>query len=242
MSVATDEVLRFSAGLGTRAAPVVPSDNHKSPHCANPPPPVRGSIIDACKLLTAEAASVGSVVVGGSIAAMLYMPPRATKDIDVNFFTSTPITTRGEFSRVFGKFKHADISNVQFISSRVPRRHSKLEPELIFGSLKYAGWPLDVYLNITGPVGDRLRQRPTCVGGLAFAPPECVAMWKMMSLPGWERYRRDRADVQALLATVPKDFDSDFVRRCLMEHESGQGRIAEWDGLVAEAFAPRWHC
>ena len=171
-------------------------------------------------------------VVGGDIAAMIFIPPRSTRDITINIRTiPDTIITKDNLYNVISKIDGIDIGTFIYTDTRVPKKYSNVTPRNVFATFKYYDSPIDTFIYNDGNVRSRVFSSPIIVDDLKFAPPECICVWKMMSYEKDRRYNQDRADIISLLQCVKIDID--WVRQQLIIHDGTEKgvRVTEWDEL-----------
>lgn len=192
-------------------------------------------IITTLSSLSRELSDRGvDIVVGGSIAAMISVPPRYTKDIDINIrnVVHGEQFSEVELKSILSDIQGVDLSTFAYKDGMTPSARTLVTPKIVLASFAYHGWPVDAFLNTEGKVNAELFDRPVVRHGLKFAPPECICFWKMMSHKHEARYHKDRSDVVSLLiscAHINKSWVRDQL--VLLDGETGD-LVREWEELV----------
>jgi hypothetical protein len=201
-----------------------------APSKCRPGDTARCDNITVIRHITSSFKSKGvDLVVGGSIAAMLLVPPRASVNINLNARIST---YSDDMATMVRSLEGVDTDTYACCDQgSVGRRYVK-------SSFVCRRWPVEVYF-ADGDVVDRALSCAVVVSDLKFAPPECLCVWKMHSLPRSRCYHKDRGDVVGILSAV-STFDNAWVRSQLKTLDGGEGaRVLEWDGLYRRWFLHR---
>ena len=109
-------------------------------------------IVEVMRYISLSLSSKGiDVVIGGSVAASaLAMPPRMTKDIDINLQhrkkPDVPIS-REELQNALSEMKEVDMKDFQYVSCMYPAKRSVL----IMGKFDCMKWPVDMYIYTSDP-------------------------------------------------------------------------------------------
>jgi hypothetical protein len=194
--------------------------------------PVRCDNISAVRHLATSFKAMGlDCVVGGSIAAMMFVLPRVTTNINLNIRiagNTDVVPTADQFKIIAGAVDDVDPDTYRYWATSEPAK----------STFMCRRWPVEVHFS-DGDVGTRVFSRPLVVSDISFAPPECLCVWKMLSLPRSRCYHKDRGDVVGILGAVSK-IDYAWVRRQLIAHDAGEGaKVREWDDLYWRWFLRR---
>lgn len=179
----------------------------------------KGSNIDVCRYLTVEFGKRNvEVVIGGSISMMTVIPPRFTKDIDLNI--------RGTYN-----LSEERLQSMICVIPDIDNNTFTYNSDRVF--FKCRNIPVDAFVHIGGDIEKRVFERFYEEDGLKFAPIECLCFWKMMCGFESDRFFKDRADIVSMLSCA-KNLDAEWVRYNLEKHKPE--RVIEWLSFVGRYY------